>query len=196
MNKFTVKDFIAYNNPCFSCGELISLRVGTVPTNASSGRAKKKKISWITPVVSPETVDIDLRITYSTALKLQIAHKTNKFQSNDPGRLLTFLTKNHVCLSIECDCLTRVTSQWLEFDIRRGHIRAFEISNELVVVRDSRNMYILDSFFDDNQSIIVVTTNKLDGSEPTRIELPLMPLYKFTDRKHFINKMRTYLTFS
>ena len=76
MNKFTVKDFIKYNAPCFNCK-----KATTISLNVMS-----LKYDWIDPglsqlypIIDKHHFKVALKITYSTKLLLTIDLLTNNF---------------------------------------------------------------------------------------------------------------------
>jgi hypothetical protein len=65
------------------------------------------------------------------------------------------------------------------------------------MVHDGDNIYQINSNFDDEKSVLIV--EKLSAAKPLspfKLNLPLLPKYRFKDRAHFLNKIRTYITFS
>ena len=192
MRKFTVKDFIAYNNPCFSCDNQINFKIGFLDLET------KADISYLRPTVTPQYTEIDLVITYSDALKLYIFHKTNKILTNSQQGLTRYLSSHKLFLHSTCDCCyTEIESQFLDFNLDKGFVGAVGISSERLMVSDKENLYQINSFFMADKSNLVV--DKLDRTRPLTplsLELPLLPKYRFKNKKHFIEKMRTYLLFS
>lgn len=191
MKKFTVKDFIAYNNPCFSCGERISFKIGIIE-NTVDGMAHLR------PTVAPEHTVVDLKITYNSSLQLWIFHKSNKIISSNNKELTTFLSKNNIFLHSRCDkCYTNVQSQFLEFNLDKGFIKPVGISEEMIIITDDNNMYhVNSSFIEERTSVVVDRLDKATPVSPIKFELPLLPMYKFKDKEHFLNKMKTYVLFS
>jgi hypothetical protein len=204
MKKFTVKDFITYNNPCFSCGEAVTIKIVTrksITTGRGSKSDEEKNVE-ITPLVTPEYVEMNLRITYKKTLKLKIFHKTNKFKTNDEPRLLKFLTENDIWIESFCSCLTYIKSECLRFDLTKEFIYSFPIENEVLSCSDNINWYVMASSFKENKSAL--TYGKKDYSLENNwgadsigsIVLPLLPRYRFRNKEHFLTKMKTYLIFS
>lgn len=190
MRQGTVKDFISYNNPCFICGHHISIKIGNYRPNES-------KLVFLTPLVTPDYTEIDLRITYNSHLTLKIINKTNRFQTNNPSALVKYLEEHDLFLMSQCICYSIIEGTNLGFDMNKGFIKPFGISKEIVVVNDDDNMYFLHSIVSDCQSILEVTRmNKVFPLAPTKLVLPLTLRRKFKSKEHFLNKMKTYLTFS
>lgn len=192
MRKFTVKDFIAYNNPCFSCDNQINFKIGFLDLET------KADISYLRPTVTPNYTEIDLVITYSDALKLYIFHKTNKILTNSQQGLTRYLSSHKLFLHSTCDrCYTEIESQFLDFNLDKGFVGAVGISSERLMVSDRDNLYQVNSFFLADKSNLIV--DRLDRTRPLiplSLELPLLPKYRFKDKKHFLEKMKTYLLFS
>ncbi len=189
MRKLTIKDFIHYNNPCFSCGRKISVKVG-------SYRPLERYAGTPDSVIYQDHIDIDLHISYTSSLKLKIFNQTNKFLTNNPQRFISYLREHRIFLKTICDCHTVICTTYFDFNLDKGFIKPFIIDKELIVVEDNDNIYYLYSVYEDNKTFLEVT--KKDTLMPTRItiNLPLTPLSKFKSREHFFNKMKTYLTFS
>lgn len=193
MRKFTVKDFITYNNPCFSCGNQINFRIGFLDLET------KADISYLRPVVGPQYTEVDLIIKYANqdALKLYIFHKTNKILTNSQQGLTKYLSSRKLFLTSSCDrCYTKIESQYLDFNLDKGFVAAVGISTERIMVNDGDSLYQIDSHFMAEKSRLVVS--RLDSAKmsPFRLDLPLIPKYRFKDKAHFIQKMKTYITFS
>ncbi len=194
MRKFTVKDFIAYNNPCFSCSNPINFRIGFLDLET------KADISYLRPVVTPTYTEVDLIIKYANtdALKLYIFHKTNKILTNSQQGLTKYLSSRKLFLSSTCDrCYTQIESQYLDFNIDKAYVSAVGISTERLMVNDGDNLYQINSFFmAEKSNLIVDKLDKLKPLTPFQLDLPLIPKYRFKDKAHFIQKMKTYITFS
>lgn len=192
MRKFTIKDFITYNNPCFSCGNKISIRFGSANT------ISQNETVFLTPIVNIESVNITLKITYASSLKLKIFSKSNKIQTTSPEDLTKYLREHNLFVRSYCDrCHSSIESSFLEFNISKGFIYPFDISNELLIIKNKQTAYNLSSSFFEEKSILMV--DKLDKNNyiaPLYFNLPLMPLYRFKDREHFLNKMKLYVVFS
>jgi hypothetical protein len=193
MKKFTVKDFISYNAPCFSCQSKVTIKIGVMTIESTDFN-----IALLSPVISNNSTDIDLKINYNNSLTLKIFHKTNKFQASSMKGLTEYLAGHKLFLRTNCDhCYTKVESQYLEFNLLKGFIKPAGVSNELLIVNDGSNLYQVHSSFIEEKSLVIVDRiNKTTPITPLRLELPLLPLYKLKDRQHFIDKIKTYLIFS
>ncbi|MGI0058803.1 MAG: hypothetical protein ACREBJ_03460 [Nitrosotalea sp.] len=154
--------------------------------------------SYLRPTVTSNYTEIDLIITYSDLLKLYIFHKTNKILTNSNQGLTKYLSSHKLFLSSACDgCLTRIDSQYLEFNVDKGYMAATGINTEMLIVEDKTNRYHINSFFMADKSVL--TVDRIDKATPVyplQIELPLLPKYRFKNKEHFLNKMKTYITFS
>jgi hypothetical protein len=196
MKRFTVKDFIAYNNPCFSCGNKINFKIGFL-TNEED-RNDPSLLSYLRPTVNNDYTQIDLVLTYSDSLKLYVFHRTNKIFTNSPKGLTNYLAEHKLFLQSTCDrCYTRIESHYLDFDLNKKFVKPTTISSERLLVSDSQNRYQINSFFTSGRSTLII--DKLDRTRPlspTTLDLPLLPKYKFKDRWHFIEKIKTLVLFS
>ena len=192
MKRFTVKDFIAYNKPCFSCENQINFRIGFLNLETQADA------SYLRPTVNKDYTRIDLQITYSDSLKLYIFHRTNKIMTNNHPALVKYLARHKLFLRSICDrCYTQVESFFLEFDLEKDIVQATGLATERLIVSDSQNHYqIYTSFLEEKSKIVVDKLDKASPLSPTVLNLPLVPKYKFKDRFHFIEKMKLYLLFS
>lgn len=192
MKRFSVKDFISYNSPCFSCNNPILVRVGVTHRDLTAQE------SSLRPFIQSSHTEIDLKITYNSVLKMAIDHKTNKFAVNDMGALTKYFEDHKLFLELSCNkCYTTITSHHLEFDLNRRFIKAVGISQENLITNDGSNMYQIHSSFIKETSLVYVTKiDKATPVSPIRFETPLMPLGKFKDKEHLISKLKLYATFS
>ena len=192
MRKFTVKDFIAYNNPCFSCGRPVNFRIGFFDLETKADN------SYLRPTVTLNYTEIDLKISYRDSLKLYIFHKTNKILTDSNQGLTKYLSSRKLFLSSSCDkCLTQIESQYLDFNVDKGYVAAVGIATERLIVEDKHNRYQIDSFFmADKSKLVVDRIDRTTPLSPMQLELPLLPKYRFKNKEHFLHKMKTYITFS
>lgn len=197
MKKFTVKDFIEYNGPCFSCGGQINFKIGFVDLDAKQ-TPTMADASYLRPLVTTNHTEVDLIIKYSNqeALKLQILHKTNKIFTNNSQGLTKYLSRHKLFLSSQCDkCHTQIESNFLEINLNKGFIEAVTISTERLVVMSDDTIYQLYSSAFDNKTKVVV--DRLDRIAHTfNLDLPFLPKYRFRTRDNLISKIKMYMTFS
>lgn len=202
MKKFTVKDFITYNNPCFSCGNKISFYIGTESYQAIILDPKfpvgSTHPTFMRPIVSTEYSELDLKISYNDSLNLRIYHKSNKIDSNNIQKLFEYLKAHRIILQSRCDkCYTCIESNDLLFNYDKGFIYPATIKSERILVSDDENMYHMYSWFSTNKTDLTIDKiNRVLPVSSSHLKLPLLPLYKFKNKQHFIDKIRTYLTFS
>jgi len=158
----------------------------------------KADISYLRPTVTPSYTEIDLLITYSDALKLYVLHKTNKILTNSRQGLTRYLSSHKLFLQTTCDrCYTQIESRYLDFNLDKAVIAAVGISSERLMVTDRDNLYQMNSYFmADKTNLIVDKLDKTRPFSPTSLELPLLPKYRFRDKKHFLEKIKTYVLFS
>lgn len=192
MRKLSVKDFIVHNNPCFSCGHNISIRLGSTKTISETETA------YLQVTVTQDCVDIDLQITYHDALKLKIFHKTNKIETSNI-RLLTKYVRDHKLFLVSTctNCKTRIESTFLELNLEKWFAHPITISNELLIVKDKNVSYqISSSFFEEKSLLIVDKINNTNFAPSEYFDLPLLTLFKLKNRERFLNKIKTYILFS
>lgn len=192
MKKFTVKDFINYNAPCFSCGSKITFRIGSICLT------QHMSAIYLRATTSNAQTEVDLQVTYARILKLTINHITNKITTSDPEALTKYLEVNKLFLSSVCNnCYTNIESFYLEFNLHKGFILPVGISKELLMLTDAKNMYQINSTAIDEKTIIVVDRiNVANSLSHIRFVLPLSFLYKLKNKEHILQKIKTYLLFS
>lgn len=190
MEKFTLKDFIAYNNPCFSCKENIKLRVVSTIINDNDIFA----VANLRPHVFPEYTSIDLDIKYNKTLQMCVWHKSNKITCSDLTALKEFVKNRLLYLKSECGkCGTFIESAFLEFNLAHGYLKPTIISKEGLYTHDDHNSYYITSNVQMGKSEISVS--KIFGSN-TKITAPLILLGKLKTRERMIQKLKTYILFS
>jgi hypothetical protein len=186
MKKFTVRDFITYNNPCFSCGESVRIEV--------SGPG------YLEPNINPEMMEVDLRVNYYNALRLSIRHKDNRILTNDKQMLIEYLDNHELVLDSIChSCGSNIRSTKMVFHVDQGFVETVEIAYETLVVKDlaHQRKYAIRSDFSANQSQFRVFTLSKDGETfSSKLDLPLMPKSMFKSKRHLLDKCKTLITFS
>ncbi len=195
MRTFTVKDFIFYNGPCFNCNSKISIKLGTKKF------LQTIDVAYLPITISNDYSEVNLKISYKDILKLKIHNKTNRFECSSHKHFSNYLEDSKIHLNSYCEkCYTNINSKYLEFDLDRYFVRPIIIDNETITVNSPDCNYRLYSSTDQNKSALYL--KKIDAKffdiqmlDFFR-ELPLLPLYKFKNKEHFIKKMKTYLIFS
>lgn len=194
MKRFTVKDFIKYNGPCFSCDNGVSFRIGAQDNRPSA----LTDIETIRPSFKPDHFSIDLQIQYSRSLQLWIFFKTNKIVASDLGELKKYLIDHNLYLKTYCDrCYTTIETNKLEFNLDELYIKPVSLSREILNVTSDNYIYRVETYYDPEETHVIATSlAKPAIKPPAQLTLPLLPLYKFKTKERFINKIKTYLTFS
>jgi hypothetical protein len=191
MKKFTVKDFIAYNNPCFNCNNPINFTMET-GTKTSDSRVLR-------PVVGPEYTEVNLRVNYSNSITLFIFHKTNKILSNNNQLLMEYLDEHQINLISYCaKCSTRVFSNPLKFHVDKSYVEAVGLENEYIAISHAGVLYHLNTDFSHDRTLLTIfpKPNTKSGGAQSTMDLPLLPKYRFKNKAHFIDKIKTYILFS
>lgn len=193
MRRFTVRDFIGYNNPCFGCGEQISFSVMSLKEGQNFP-------ATLTPTVTSDYTEIDLVITYTSILKLYIFHKTNKIlTSGNQRNLENYLEAHKLSLLSFCrHCNSRIETQPITFDLVKNRAEAVCLSSEWLNVIDnnSASQYTISSSFPKQQShLTVYSLDRLKPLSPLTLDLPLLPRYKFRNMQRFLDKMKLITVF-
>lgn len=190
MKFFTIKDFISYNNPCFSCNNQKILKIVSSPIkeNIVGGGV------LLNPTISSTFLEVDLKITYLYSLKLKISHTSNKIIISNIDDLTKYLEQHTLYFVSRCNCCgTRISSNILTFDLTKSFVKPLSIESEIICVKEGESFFILKSYFAQNKSNLII--NKKD-SDPIELSLPLYPLLKFKNRDHFLSKMKMLALFS
>lgn len=197
MKKFTVKDFILYNSPCFNCKNEISFYFEIDPIN-DYGRVSKRAL------VTSDYTEVELIVHYANNLKIKIDHKTNKYTTSNQSQLTAYLEKFSLSLHTRCDrCFTDIMTNKLEFNSKMGFIHPVTLTVESFVVDDKNTRYSIYTYFTDLANSKKQTCLYMSRTDPStkqvsssQITLPMLPIYKFKTKAKFLSKIKTYLTFS
>ena len=196
MKQFTVKDFIEYNAPCFSCGNEISFRV-EMWEGDGHGTAS---INTLRPTMYKDYFSIDLQIRYKRSLQLWVFYQNNKIITSDMKELKYYLGDHHLSLKSYCDrCYTAVESDELEFNLDSSFIKPISLSRESIKVTTDEHQYYVTTYYHEEPPVtfVGITNLKKPATHPrAELKLPLLPIYKLKSRDNLINKIKTYLTFS
>src|ERR1035437_619941 len=198
MGRLTVKDFITYNNPCFSCDSSVKLTIDVDDYYQQNIITDPIYTGSISPVITNDSLKVDLKITYQSKLTLNIFHKTNKIQTSSLKGLTEYFQEYRLYLRSHCTrCNTQIISNYLDFNLAKGFVNPVSLTSETLCVKDSKNHYRINSYYASNESVLY-TSNLGHPSfrEPTVIKLPLLPLSKFRDKEHFLDKIKTLVMFS
>jgi len=191
MKEFTVKEFIGYNNPCFSCGENIHFSFALKQDDMDGSTVLR-------PTVTIDNTTVDLKVSYRESLQLLIVHQTNKFIAYNSKELENFLKKTEVFLISKCNkCFTNVESDYLDFNFEKGFIKPVSLFREVVMMSDDSYRYHIRSNFSNSKSFVVIDRiDKVTPISPITFEAPILPMSKFKNKKQFMDKMKTYMVFS
>jgi len=190
ISNFTIKDFINYNNPCFCCGNSVSLKMFS-----SADEIMGSGIVLI-PAVYQNALEVDLEITYLSTLKLKIYPKTNKFISSSHDSLTKYLQGRKLSLISRCDgCSTFVKSLSLEFNLDREFIKPLSIEEEMLFLYDKDFLFRVRSLFKNNYSELLIIKYK-KPSETFKLTMPLQPRSKFKNTQQLLKKIKTLMLFS
>lgn len=192
MKLFSVKDFIGYNNPCFSCKKHVNFYFAV-----TSRAAPNSPSGYFSPIVSRDFTAVDLKITYSHSLTLKIYHKTNRFEANNLHELEDYLSKNQISLSLSCPkCQSLITSDRLSFDLNKKYVKGTKIMYESLKIKEKEKHYYLETLYELNATSITVTNDANVFSDVFTLDTPAIPLHKFKNKANIIKKIKTYMLFS
>lgn len=192
MKKFTIKDFILYNSPCFNCKNLISFKLRFIQENENCNNL----IGYIKPIIN-SNIEIDLYIKYNDSLKLFICPKTNIITTNNLDLLKKYLSNHKLSLFSICDtCHTHIESKFLDFNLDKSFILPVSLYKERIMLYDKKSIYEIYSDFINNTSRLSVIDVLSSGAPSLIINLPLLPLYKFKNKEALLLKLKTYIMLS
>ncbi|MFA6609038.1 MAG: hypothetical protein WCT07_03990 [Candidatus Paceibacterota bacterium] len=185
MKKFTLKDFILYNGPCFSCGNKVAIKMVYANDNQFGG---------ISQSIKNDKLIATLNIKYSFELNISISISDNKFQVTDMEKFLTYLGSRDLHMVSNCkNCQGLIYSNPLEFDSHM-FIKPFTILRELLSTTENDMSYSLMSEYSENETQINILNN--NTNKMMIMTVPLLPLYKFKTKEKLVKKLRTYVIFS
>ena len=186
MKKFTIKDFILYNGPCFSCGKKITIQMVNIPV-------KHLGNSGTTLTINKNIIEVKLKIKYSFSLDLQLFINNNKFEVSDMEKFITYLGVKDLYLVSNCSkCNNMIISNILQFD-SKGYIKAISLMNETIKIQNGNKSCSLFTEYSTNSTQLkVFEKNKV----PLIMDLTLLTLYKFKTKEKLLNKINTYILFS
>lgn len=190
MKKYTFKDFISHNSPCFSCGELAIFQIGIYEKPSESE-------IYLKPIVQQGFTGIDLHIGWSSTLKLNVDHKTNQFATNNMAALKNYLNDRTLFLKANCSCSSSVESSYLEFNLEKHFIKSVSLKQETTIIYDSVNMYqVYSNYYQSHTVSFIDRINPTTPTSPIRLDTPLLPRSKFKNKEALIKKLKVYATFS
>ena len=191
MDKLTVKDFLAHNSPCFSCGKEITFSVKSISFSPFTLPAP------LNTLVSKDSVEIELKITYNDKLKIIINQLSNKI-TTDVASLTKYLEGHRLFLSSSCSsCFSMAESFYLDFNFQKGFICPVGISHEMLLIYDEQNLYQINSSFFTKKSFITIDRiDKSNNLSPIKLDLPLISISKFKTKENVLNKIKTLLLFT
>jgi len=193
MRKFTVKDFILYNSPCFNCSKPILFKIGYVDDKNQINQLAYG--NYITPIINGLDLEIPLHIRYAGSVNLKIDCKTNKFYTPSPLHLTKYLDEHILFLDSWCNqCYTRMRSNQLHFNIEYGFIYPVEIIIEHLQINDEPNHYHLNS--DSQLNNTLITIGNVNNPDVSALNVPFIPLGKFKTKSNLLKKIKMYLLFS
>lgn len=195
MKKFTVKDFIFYNSPCFNCsGDSIFYFLIRDMTESQSYPRFPASFSSKKAIVMPTYTEVELVVHYANNLTIRIDHKTNKFIATSKHALVKYLNQIELSLELRCNkCFAQITSNSIEFNMEKDFINPISLCLESFTIQDAKSNYHVRTYFDSKQTFITTSSPKVKS---LGMQLPTLPIYKFKTRAKFLEKIKTYITFS
>lgn len=207
MKHFTVKDFITYNNPCFSCGSKIELIFCVTNKVKSTNEVSEAdpvfyqipaaNITRFNPVIDKKgNCNIKLITTYTSSLILNINLKNNKFITSDDSIFKKYLTTKDLYILSNCrTCGTYMITENLLFNLQNNFIKPFVVPDENLAVHDGDTLYSVFNI-DGGCSLSITNKNTQECIFEVELSNQVITLSKLKNRDNLIRKMKTYLTFS
>lgn len=190
MKFFTLKDFISYSNPCFSCGERISLLFWTAEMSDPNNKASLK------PLVTPEYTEVSLKISYRKSLNLRIYTPSNRIECSEMPDLADYIYSHNIFLQSYCNkCKSARSTNYLKWSLDKKFLKPTSLANESLMVKDETHTYHLYSSYSSEKSTINIWRTK-DQSGMFKLATPLIEVYRFKNKEAFLEKMKVYILFS
>lgn len=187
MKLFTLKDFILYNTPCFSCGSKISVHLDVL--NNKTGI-----FSQIKPIVDGKFITFKLIIGYSNNLYIILDTVSNTFGSNNFKHLSSYLQDKSLWINTCCrKCTTNTQSNCLNININKKFIKPLTIKSEQVHIKTKQDSYIVNSDLDNDTGVIFVIRDK---NQVLELKVRALPMYKFKNKEALLLKIKNYILFS
>lgn len=187
---FTIKDIVKYNLKCKICSSPTSLYlVDDMPCDEYNyGR-----LNVIKPTINNGIMSFNISIKYKSKILLHIDIATNEFILIKEGvELYNEKFLDQIFLETICDtCGTMMNTEYLVFS--KNTIKPVKLFTEAIFINHNNiNFSIFNKFKTNKCAFIAIGQN----IKSTNIELPLMPLWKFKNRKAIIEKLNFIMAIS
>lgn len=189
MDKFTLKDFIERNNPCFSCSKNISVKLFSIDRISNL----KNELNLI---AMQDCLKSDLEVKYKFILKLKIFYKNNKIIYSNLKALAQYLKRYRLYLETFCkNCATKIQSNELLFNV--AYLLPITIKKESLTLIENQCSYVILNDFSNKETTLIfykrITHDKVNS---TKIVLPLIKIASLKNREVILNKIKTFIVFS
>jgi|SRR5579859_1833795 len=175
MESFTLKDLILVNSPCFSCSQKINVVLKRYSVEEGFNVA-------VTKTLYNNFIKVNLRISYTQYLTLELNCLTNKFITNNFDLFQEYINKYSLYLVLECyNCGSDLTS--FPFVFNSDFLSPLQIRQEKTNFLNRQ--YRLFSNYEDKTTIIYNNIRDL--------HVPLIPRSSFKNKKDMIAKIDNYL---
>ena len=185
MEKYTLKDFIKYSSPCFSCSSKILIQINVYDSI-------NKESFILKPIFYKDFLQIDLKLTYDETLYIKFYYKNNYFITNNLRALTEYLQQFTLYMRSLCDeCNSFVLTSELKFNFKSGYIFQIFILKKNYYIKNNNLIYNLISHYDLKKSYVSVI-NDLD-IKSKEIETPLI---KIKNKEKLLLKIKNIILFS
>lgn len=194
MNKLTFKDYILHSK-CLNCDS--SSNITLIAKDLITKSIHNLKVN-----LNKTYCEINLKITYKNNLNLRIYYKNNKLETNNLKDLTDYLNNYTLRLSSGCEaCSNKIYTKNISFDFKSLFLLPLELMLESIHITSNNKMYILISNYEKKASYLTINKITKQGHQVftdsiLKLELPLIKKNSFKSKKHFIDKMNKYVTFS
>lgn len=183
----TVKDFIDYNNPCFSCGSKIIFNLSIL-----NHKTNIPTIIYASPEKSG--IKFPFKIGYNDNLFILVNTVTNSFAANDFKAFILYVKDKTFTFDSICPkCNSEIFSNPIDFNLINNFIKPISLNLETLLVKSKGTSYRLHSIFKEESSHLSILNKNNSYIE---MNIKLFPLYKFKNKETFLKKAKIYLTFS
>jgi len=179
MKKYTIKDFVEYNNPCKMCGKNVHLEL---TDDYKGGRTHKCEAEGT-------TITFLLQNKYNGNVYLVFDAKKNTYVCSENLETYAF----HFILTCP-DCFYIKSSRII---LEKGKVKPLEIENEDLHYTTDMNQISL--YTTEAESWIDVTPKFSSATmtiKTTTIDIPPLFLSKWKTKERLLNLIKTYIAFS
>ena len=191
MIRFTLKDLLLYNNPCFNCGIITQFSAYKIYT-ANDSESK------LNTTLKDGIITINMKSSYYQPLNLIINIENNNFVA-PINQLKEYLNEFHLSFKMSCNkCSSNSWTKSIKFNFDKGFMLPLELSFETYFFQDSENLYTISNNHHSKKSSIFV--DKINGDHSIKScwkkTIPILLFSNIKNKPYIIKKIKSYMLFS